>query len=161
MIAGMIRYRDGRIVLPDAGKPENPVEAGLAIAALHRSAESDVGILWLEPAAVLAFVPRGAADIAVMDRTGKVLQMHSWVGPHGSTEASVGWRALTKAPIAIVARDGLLRDVVSVGMVLFWQDRPMLPLDSRLGEDVSALNKRENVAPAYMPDANPGNRRTS
>ena len=161
MISGMIRYRDGQIVLPDAGKPENPVEAGLTIAALHRSSEPDVGILWLEPAAVLAFVPRGAVDIAVMDRTGKVLQVHSGVGPHGSTGASMGWLELTRAPIAIVARDGLLRDMVSVGMVLFWQDRPMLPLDSRLGEGVSGLNQRENVAPAYMPDANPGNRRTS
>ncbi len=71
----------------------------------------------------------------------------------------MGWLALTKAPIAIVARDGLLRDAVSVGMVLFWQDRPMLPLDSRIGREVSAVNTRENVAPAYMPDASPGNQR--
>ncbi|MHB8199602.1 MAG: hypothetical protein ACYDD9_02150 [Acidithiobacillus sp.] len=130
-----------------------------AIAALLRSAESDYGILWLEPAAVLAFLPHGTVDIAVMDRTGKVLQMHSGVGHHGYSVVSVGWRALTKAPMAIVARDGLLRDAVSEGMVLFWQDRPMLPLDSRLGEEVSAINKRENVVPAYMPEASPGNQR--
>ena len=157
MISGMIRYRDGRIVLPDAGKPENPVEAGLAIAALHRSAESDYGILWLEPAVVLAFMPRGAVDIAVMDRTGEVLQVHSGVGPRGSAEASVGLRALMKAPIAIVARDGLLRDVVTVGMVLFWQDQPMLPLDSRVGHGINDENRPESYAPAYVADADTRN----
>lgn len=159
MISGMIRYRDGRIVLPDAGKPENPVEAGLSIAALHRSAESDYGILWLEPAYVLAFMPRGAVDIAVMDRTGQVLQVHSGVGPRGSAEASVGLRALMKAPIAIVARDGLLMDTVSVGMVLFWQDRPMLPLDSRLGHGIKDATRSNNWAPAYGADVNPRNQR--
>ncbi len=157
MISGMIRYRDGRIVIPDAGKPENPVETGLAIAAIHGSAESNSGILWLEPAFLLAFVPHGAVDIATMDRTGHVMQVHSSVGPRGSAEASVGLKALMKAPMAIVARDGLLLDVVTAGMVLFWQDRPMLPLDSRLGKDMNTANKQGNVVPAYVADANPGN----
>ena len=157
MISGMIRYRDGRIVLPDAGKPENPVEAGLAIAALHGPAESTYGVLWLESVFLLAFVPRGAVDFAIMDRTGKVLQVHSGAGPRGSTEASVGLRALMKAPMAIVAGDGLLLDVVAAGMVLFWQDRPMPTLDSRPGKDRITANNFGNVVPAYVADAYPGN----
>ena len=157
MISGMIRYRDGRIVLPGAGKPENPVEAGLAIAAMHGPAESSYGILWLESAFLLAFVPRGAVDFAIMDRTGKVLQVHSGAGPRGSTEASVGLRALMKAPMAIVARDGLLLDVVAARMVLFWQDLPMLPLDSRLDHDLGTASKQGNMVPAYVADANTGN----
>ena len=149
MISGMIRYRDGRIALPDAGKPENPVEAGLAIAAIHRSAESDYGVLWLEPAYVLAFMPRGAVDIAVMNRTGEVLQVHSGVGPHGSAEASVGLRALMKAPISIVASDGLLRDVVTVGMVLFWQDRPLVPLARAPRSPAKGFDEESAWSPAF------------
>ena len=127
------------------------MEAGLAVAAINGSAESNSGILWLEPAFLLTFVPHGAVDIATMDRTGHVMQVHSSVGPRGSAEASVGLKALMKAPMAIVARDGLLLDMVTTGMVLFWQDRSMLPLDSRLGKDnMNTANKHGNVVPAYV-----------
>lgn len=123
MIAGIICYRNGRIVLPEAGRPENPVEAGLAVTAIHRSVEPAYNVLWLEPAYVLGLVLYGAVDIAVLDRTGKVLRVHFGVVLRSSEASPVGLRYLMTAPIAIVARAGLLQDVVTTGMVLFWSWR--------------------------------------
>jgi hypothetical protein len=152
MIPGMIRDRNGRVAIPDAGRPENPVEAGVAVATIHRSSGYAPGVLWLEPAYVLAFVPHEAIDIAVLDRTGEVLQVHSGVDPSGATESSVGLRSLMGASIAIVARDGLLRDVVSAGMVLFWQDRPMLPLKSQVDERNPETGGLGDLTAAYKAD---------
>lgn len=148
MISGMIRYRDGRIVLPNARKPENAVEASLALVTLHRSVEADEPILWLEPPSILAFLPREGVDIAVMDRTGEVEQVHF----SGGSESSISLLELIQAPLAIVGKGGTLRGKVAVGMVLFWQDRPMLPLHPRTPKGIIRADNSGETVPAYVAD---------
>lgn len=128
MLSGRIRNRNGQVVIEMAGRPENPVEGGLAIATVHTARNNAYPVLWLEPAYGLVYVLRGAVDIAVLDRTGEVLQVFSQVDKDASPSTHVGIRALTQAPIAIVGRSGCLGDRVVPGMVLFWQDRPLVPL---------------------------------
>jgi hypothetical protein len=128
LLSGIIRYRNGQIVISAAGRPENPVESGLCISTFHR--ETRYAAYWLEPAYILAFIPKLSVDIAVLDRTGMVVQVHANIGPESESKISVGINALMKAPIAIVARAAALTAIEN-GMVLFWQDLPMVPLEDK------------------------------
>lgn len=155
MISGMIRYRDGRIILPNARKPENAVEASLALVTLHRSVKADEVVLWLEPPSILAFLPREGVDIAVLDRTGEVERVHC----SGLPESSISLLELMKAPLAIVGKGGTLFGKVTVGMVLFWQDRPMLPLHPRTPKGIIRAENYGESAPAYVGDVKTETRR--
>lgn len=100
----------------------------MAIATVH-SARSDVfSVLWLEPAYGLVYVLRGSVDIAVLDRTGAVLQVFSKLEDSANTPGHVSKRVFAKSPIAVVGRSGTLGERLVPGMVLFWQDRPLVPL---------------------------------
>ena len=50
MLSGRIRSRTGQVVIEAAGRPENPVEGGLAITTIHTAKNDAFPVLWVEPA---------------------------------------------------------------------------------------------------------------
>ena len=149
MLNGRIRHRLGQVVIEQAGRPEHPVEAGMAIATIHSAQKDAYSVLWLEPAYGLAYVLRGAVDIAVLDRTGAVLQVFSRVQTDAAATTHVRLRALAKAPIAVVGRSGELGERIVAGMVLFWQNRPLVPLARAPRSPAKGFDEESAWSPAF------------